>query len=582
MKSLTLEADRTVSVASTLNDKIDEAKNEYLDKAGFYYDGLAISNGLAAAGQAATDTAFAVSGLDGVSTFFAAGGNAKLVLGSGLANTVLQGADAALSRQFEKEIDSAAFAFQTTTQKQDNALTFQQALDAKQDLLREEQGALAESQELLSARTQAESRKTALLIELQRIDDALLSNTERLRSKYYADPIHFIRSENAILEADSRFREAQRWLFLTQQALQHKWSQRFAIRSEGSEIGDVEKSYDANSVFKMRNASELDDLLTAYVNFNLARTLEFGEPSTTSRYTIISLRDDILSPNPARFNATASKRTDPGVRVDLATGETVPTTEHFLRQLRRSEMADGDGIRLRINTALLDKPGFFSRTSYSTSNGKVNSPGEWRDKIIYVKVNVVSQDHPPGSMPAQLTGGLSYGGLTIFRTPLIPLPGIEDRLTLPSTAEETSLSRLNPETGNLESYSQFLDQPGDFVTAPYRHFVPSNFNFDGETKNIDKLFQASNSQLAQARIAFWNRSLTEIVPSDPSLEDTLGESFQIDDFRELSVAATRWVLFIANEQGNGRTLNIETIDDIEILVRHRADTRQTPPELLNN
>ena len=239
---------------------------------------------------------------------------------AGAANGAAQTAAAGFNTFAEKEIDAAAFAFQTATQKQDNALTYQQALDAKQDLLREEQGSIAEAQELISARAQAISRRTALFSELVRIRSTLVTNTSNLRAKSYANPIHYIRAENAIIEADSRFLEAQRWLFLTQRALEHKWAQRFAIVS-GT------KSYDAGSLFKMRNANELNDFLTALVEFNGNRETLFGPPNTTPRYTVISLKDDVLTPNPKRFNLTDIE--EDFIRVDLSTGETVSQQELF-------------------------------------------------------------------------------------------------------------------------------------------------------------------------------------------------------------------------------------------------------------
>ena len=206
----------------------------------------------------------------------------------------------------------------------------------------------------------------------------------------------------------------------------------------------------------------------------------------------------------------------------------------------------------------------------------MNVPGTWRDKIVYLKVNIIDPTHTGSA--SEITGALSYGGMTISRTPIVPLPQIGSRLTLPTSALQQSLNRYrsgpDPDSGlvETETYTQFTDLPGEFITAPFRHFVPT-FNFDGQTRNIDKLFQASNVQTATAPIAYWHTALHDTIAQNPTtVSDPLPSDFQIDDFAELSVVATDWSLFIPFS-GKLSSGDLSKIKDIEILVRHRA-----PPE----
>jgi hypothetical protein len=183
----------------------------------------------------------------------------------------------------------------------------------------------------------------ALQADVQRISSKQQDDSLQVRKSYYADPIHYVRSENALILADAAFRNGQRWIFYAQRALEYKWQQPF-VRSEVSAQGV--RSFDSGSLFKLRNALELDDLLTQLKGWNDDRLIQ---DSGNDHTTFISLRDNVLAPNPYALNATPALQTDRGVRVDLETGDTVTQLELFRRKLTRYKNASGN-IVIPINT----------------------------------------------------------------------------------------------------------------------------------------------------------------------------------------------------------------------------------------
>ena len=542
------KAKGTLQRAYGLNQVVENAQTAYTDKVSPIYTGLTVAKSLAAGSQALADTTFAAAGVDGVSTFFSGGGNAIAIGVAGAINTVVQTAAAATEVQSEKAIDEAAKTYESALQKADNALTVSQAQDTVQDLLRERYSAIIEQQEVKNATTQARARQKSLLLELDRIQQVFETNTQAVRSRFHADPIHFYRSQNSILAADAAFDEAQRWMFYAQRALEHKWTQRFA-RVSGNEV------YDSGSIFKMRNVTELDDLLTAYLAFDADR--ELGDVSSTVT-SIISFKNHLLARNPKLSNLT--DRTEDDLRIDFSTGIPIPVTQVELFRSKLRSFQDQDGaICVPFNTALLqDIEGLFRGPEYS-STGNINSGGQWRDKIIYVKFNIIAEDGPisgPGGFqPLIVNGAAGYGGLTIFRTRVVPCAGIFDRLTQNSAATQVN--------------GEYIDLPGEFFVQPYRFY---------QSENLDNVFQVRDENTATGPSFAYSGRTARASGADPTQEDILGGTFQINDFRELSVAATRWSLKINANQPNlpGQVVDIDKIEDIELIIRHRASSRILP------
>ena len=517
-------AQAAVTLADGLNSAVDKAQQTYTNATTQLYKDMEISAGVAAGAQVGYDVASDIASLDAISTIF---GKPGIIGAAGALNAAAQITAAALQVDRERQIDFAARSFESVQQQQDNALTANSALQNLGALKREQRAIQLEVTDNQLALSQALSQKKALLDEVERIAAGRESDTVAVRKNYYADPIHYVRSENALILADAAFRNAQRWVFYTQRALEYKWQQAFSA-SENSAQGV--RSFDAGTVFKLRNARELDDLLTQLNIWNLNRTAQDIPNAHTS---FISLRNDVLTPNPYALNLTQALRVDTGLRVDLVTGETVSQLELFRRLLARKRDASGH-IVIPINTVSLAglHGNFFVPPTY-TANSVF--PGEWRDKIVYIKVNIIAEDGNT-SAPASIGGGLTYGGQMFFRTRIPPCPN---------------------RSVYVDNNDDVKDLPGEFFTSPFRFFFSQNY---------DNAFTSRDTQLASISMAY-----TGSTAISPTGEEILGSTFQINDFNQRSVATTRLELTLFNG-----SVDINKIKDIEIIVRHNSSARVAP------
>jgi hypothetical protein len=508
-------ANAAVSIALDQNAAVETATNNYYGTTFPLYDDLIFWNLTAADAQAGADAIYAVAGSDNIGGIIAAGG-------AGAANVVVQTLAAKVAATRQRDIDYASVAFEASLQKADNALTINQARQQVGEVAREQYANTLEQTDNLLAMTQAQAQIASLLAEVQRISANQESDTLTVRKSYYADPIHYIRSENALILADSAFRNAQRWIFYTQRALEYKWQQAFA-RSEVSPQGV--RSFDSGTVFKLRNALELDDLLTQLKAWNDDRLIQ---DSGNDHTTFISLRDDVLASNPYLLNATPALRVDTGLRVDLETGDTVSQLELFRRKLEHAKDTGGN-IVIPINTVNLAglKGTFFVGPNYS---GATVAPGEWRDKIVYLKVNLVGEDGT--TIPQTKGGSLTYGGQMFFRTRVPPC--------LDRSVNVTA-----------------LDIPGEFITAPFRYYFSVQYN---------NLFTFQDSQTQSIPIAY-----TGATAVSPSGEEILGSTYQVNSFNQRSVATSALTLTVFAGQ-----VDINKIKDIEIIIRHHSSSRLSP------
>ncbi len=515
-------ANSSVTISTNLNTKLDDAYQTYTSTTTPLYKDQQNSAGAAAAAQVAFDSVSAIASLDWGGQAGASGVGAVIIGVAGGVNAAVQGANASLQIGRSMKIDYAAQSYAKVQQSQDNQLTANMALQGLGALKREQRANELECTDNALALNQGLAQKAALLSEVEHIAANRESDSATVRSSYYADPIHYVRSENSVILADSAFRNAQRWVFYTQRALEYKWEQAFS-RSEPSPQGI--RSFDTGTIFKLRNAAELDDLLTQLKAWNDDRLIQ-DIPSVHTSF--ISLRDDVLTPNPYVLNSTPALRTDTGMRVDLQTGETVTQLELFRRLLQREADASGN-ITIRLDTARLAglHGNFFVPPTYTTSSV---FPGEWRDKILYLKVNIVAEDGTP--IPQTVPGGLTYGGQMFFRTRIPPCP---DRTVVTNA----------------------LDLPGEFFTAPFRYYTSANYN---------NAFTFTDTQTASIGMAY-----TGATAISPTGEEILGSTFQINDFNQRSVATSRLELTLF-----AGTLDINKINDIEIIVRHSSSARLAP------
>ena len=518
------DAATAVSLAEGIAATIDGAQSTYLDKSGSAWNEINIQAGLMAGAAAAAEGVYAAAGVDGISTIASAGGTVGIIAAAAVVNTVVQAQGAVRTSMRQQEIDQASIAYQTTLAKAQLPLTIQQQKLELNAIMRELIAARLEVEDNTTALAQAVADKTRLLREVESIRQGFESNQQSIRGRFYADPIHLVRSDNAILTADAAFANAQRWMFYLIRALEYKWNQNF--------VGFyANRNYDAGSIFKMRNAEELKDLFNALENFNNSGRI--GYSFNPDQLTVISLRK-LLVPNPNTLSPINT--TDPGVRVDTLTGETVTEREMFRRKLRRMVDANGSLV-IPINTSRLsaiDYPELFTGPEYAT-NGAVLSAGRWHDVVRYVKVNIVSPLQPA----ANVAGKVTYSGLSLFRTRVAP---------------------CGQPANHLQNVQFAQDVPGEWIAQPYRSYVQRDFTVP--------LFEVTD-HIDESGIGF-ARS-----PNSVGLVDSLPAQYKFNQFTEFSVAATGWQITVT--PAGMAQLNLDQIEDIEFIMAHRSANRTQVP-----
>ncbi len=236
-----------------------------------------------------------------------------------------------------------------------------------------------------------------------------------------------------------------------------------------------------------------------------------------------------LRQQPSR-NATASD-----YATDSGTNEFIPDCDANTLQVVSRNPAIAENLVLfsgykdyvtQLDTLQAD---FFVGPNYTASSV---APGEWRDKIVYLKVNIIAEDGT--SIPQNRAASLTYGGQTFSRTRIPPCP-----------------DRSVATTG--------LDIRGEFLTAPFRFYASPNY---------DNVFVSQDSQTVNVTAAY-----TGATAKSPTGEEILGSTYQINAFNQRSVATTRWRLTLFAPSAGW---DVSKLKDIEIIVRHHSSGRLAP------
>jgi hypothetical protein len=530
---------QSITLAMAKQDALNSAVDTYKSTTSPLYDSNTAAKTAAAVSQALADAAYAAIGAAGNDNVGKAIVGAGAAIAVGAANAAVQGETAKVISNNEKNIDYAGVDLSAATSAADVPLTVNQARLDLESLKRDQIANDMSAQSDNAALSQAFAHESSLLSELDRIEKKRDANVAAIRKKSYADPLQYYRAESALIDADESFATAQRWMFYTVQALNYKWNGKFAI-TQGS------KSYDTSSVFKCRNAAELNDLLTQMQQWDSVRVTQTTNSSRI--YTDVSLLNDVLARNPRRFSTTDSS--DPGTRADdSATPRPMPLpaveTQQYFRNLLARKYKDAGSGDLVIpfstvfpNQAADRVDGNFFRGATYDASGNCLDPGFWREKIEYVKVNVFASNAP--STPKNLSGGLTYGGATYFHT---RVPPRSDR-TVGGTATD--------------------DAPGELLVAPFRFWVSPDFSQN---------FIPQSQQIVSIPVAY-SQSSAFMGGTTP---DNLDSSFQVNAFTGRSIAASGWNLRIARLQSNGFVVDAKNINDIEVIVAYKHSDRIFPP-----
>ncbi len=503
------------------------------------YDEMIGASVKSATAQAAFDTVAATAGAIDYSAPWSAVG-AAVTAAAGTINTIIQADTTETIGRKEQAIDYAGIDFTVTTETVDAALVVNQARQELSSLKREQVATNLESLSDIAALQQAVAQKNGLLTELARIVTKRDENVAEIRKRSYADPLHYHRAERALVDADEAFVTAQRWMFYTLQALNYKWHGKFSITEES-------KTYDTSTVFKCRNAKELDDLLTQMTRWNDIRVTQTTDsPRIITR---ISLLEHVFARNPRRHDLVDPS--DPGTRMD-DTIKPKPSilplipTLHYFRKLLSAKYTDSSGnLVIPFSTAFRNQTvdrvdgNFFRGASYD-EDGNVTDPGFWREKIEYVKVNIIAENAP--EIPSNIAGGLTYGGTTYFHTRVPP-------------RSDRSIAGLAVD-----------DAPGELLVAPFRYWVSPDFSLN---------FVPQSKHLVSIPVAY-NRN-SAIVQGENGIQDNLGTSFQVNAFAGRSIAASGWNLTIERIQSEGFIVDPANINDIEIIIAYKHSDRIAPP-----
>jgi hypothetical protein len=325
-----------------------------------------------------------------------------------------------------------------------------QAGEERRNIDREMQSQQLTEQDNTFVRNQELERVDGLQREMQQALVARNQNISDLAGRYYADPIHYLRAQNSMVRADLAFRSAQRWVFLVLRALEYKYNQRF-VWSDGSPGSPV---WELTSLFKLRNAEELGDLVHAMDQFNLANLGKLnGRSTNTAR---ISLKDDVWG-----------RTCNPEARA-----------EEFGRQFRKCLKPEAGAYVLKLNTlslaATLENDDLFVGPDYGPS-GNLITRGYWLDKINWIKVKFVDSGAPN---PVTRSADLSYGGTCFVRSerPSCTGGGLEATNELSSFPFRHYVMGTDPVTGALRAESsaqQTANVDCVFWNEPDKYKIPS-------------------------------------------------------------------------------------------------------------
>jgi hypothetical protein len=383
--------------------------------------------------------------------------------------------------------------------------------DAQVKTLMLELGTLTiDSQEAALLAKQEVGRLTALLREKADLEGTLAESQQDLSGRYFADPVHHLRFLHQTMLANLSFDEAQKWLFFMVRALEYKWNTPFA------NYYYLGRRWSTATLFRLRNADELQQFYNAMVSFNSLVQLPQDD-----YWDWFSVREDFFGYR--KYDDTGTNLlyyVDP-------TDDSVTnlTAIQAFRQKLRSLTNSLGTISLNFST-VREIPGgtFFRGPRFDTDLQTVLSAGLFLDKIKWIKINL------PGSHSLNrslLAGELTYGGSSFIRNFDVGhyVEGRPDRLADELTAYSTRYWFFHPPSAAWR-FSAALKSP-----------------------------------------------VTMTLTNDSRMPPSVGE---ISIFKERSVATTGWVLSVPTRDLGVPVLRIDELDDVELYFYHYAVSREIP------
>ena len=334
----------------------------------------------------------------------------------------------------------------------------------------------------------------------------------RLTRCSFADPTYRIEVLNSALRAEDNFQLAQKWVYLTAKALEYKWP----VGPDLSYLTEVLIPH----IISARTSETITEDMEYLKGIDDTYTLSHG---TQLFYWNYSLRKDYLG-------MTFEKEIpDSGGQVLSS----VQQFQQYLVELRTkqenlidlSEDGTPDHLAVPFSTVCFaiqdDVPGSIplpdSEGNPQSVDGRpIFDPGLWDDKIDWVQVNIVGSNTYTNSelMPIQLR----YGGTGFVRY-YEPVEAGEEQI--------------------------------DYRVIPMPHYT----------------LTANSRGFGWKAHPYLKQNFSAKLVSNP--REVPADTYVNNNFREHPVAATDWKILIPL---NGT--NFENIRDIEIVIVHRARTRQ--------
>jgi len=365
-----------------------------------------------------------------------------------------------------------------------------------------------DSQEAGLQLRQEMARMTALYREKQELEARIAERNKDLASRYFADPIHRIVAETNLLSANLSFGQAQKWLFFMARALEYKWNLPFANFEYPSGSG---RFWSEETLFKLRNAEELQAFYVAMVEFN--RPINRGRFYS---FDWFSVRDDFMKLPPSG-----------GPYIDPVTGMEMDGISLFRTNLLRrlQTFQGGSQVVIEFSTVRQIPGGFFFVGPTFDNGGALLNKGRFLDKIEYLQIRLPGT-HTLGR--SQLAGNLTYGGTSFIRN-------------------------FNVGHFDAERPDELVDEMTAYSTR-YWFYDPSQ---------------------GQMRWRFNENLTIDSVEMELSPDPRVPPSANIiEEFKERSVAATGWKLTIPLRLQGVEVLNIDELNDVEIYFYHYSAQRQ--------
>lgn len=484
-----------------------------------------IEGGQALADQVA-EAIVDISGVDGVSTAFSAGGNIAAILIARGINGVAQ---------FGAEVSKGYIARQQALNAAQEQAAINTVESDLQEFIRDRMIADLNAQtrvnslQVLEANTllqQENARKLAILSEQNALEQSIRENDEALVERLFADPIHRTLFQADLAEAQRAFEVAQRWAFFTVRALEYKWNTPFVFSQAG-------KDFSIQSVFSARNAEELLELTQAMIEYDGLLTAS-GRGDV--RLDVLSFTEDILGLDILDEEGETILYRDPA-NPEME----VPAVVLFRRHLVERTSSQGV-ITLRFSTVKSLRETFFRGPSYDENNNLIER-GLYLDKIVSMQVNL------PGTHL-----GVGNPNATPPATPLIGAP-----TSVPAVFTYAGTSFIRNAQVGERILGQEDEIENEYILYPTRFWF---FDAGNPDRGIEQGWKFRDGQEASVTL-----NLTQPGERDPNRN-------LITVFRERSVATSDWILQIFTRNGQGeRILDIGKLNDIELVFEHAAKDR---------